>query len=133
MSEINDGTTWRARADALAAASNMWRAHAEALAEALDECKELFSAIRGDWSDPRAECRAGWAVIDTALARLPAEALAKRQALEALVNACRDLLRAVVRVPAVLAAIDDAGEGPIWDRACALMTLWDAARGEGGA
>ena len=35
--------------------------------EALTKCRELFSEIRMDWSDPRAECREGWSVIDAAL------------------------------------------------------------------
>lgn len=38
------------------------------LREALKKCYELFSDIRGDWTDPRAECREGWKVIDNALA-----------------------------------------------------------------
>ena len=34
---------------------------------ALEKCGELFSEIRGDWSDPRSECREGWAIINAAL------------------------------------------------------------------
>lgn len=34
---------------------------------ALRRCRELFSDIRGDWTDPRSECREGWAIIDAAL------------------------------------------------------------------
>ena len=37
---------------------------------ALAGCRELFSAIRDDWTDPRAECRAGWNLIDTVLAKV---------------------------------------------------------------
>jgi len=39
------------------------------LLEALGRCRELFSDIRGDWSDPRADCREGWAIIDAAIAK----------------------------------------------------------------
>jgi hypothetical protein len=42
-------------------------AAAPALVAALRECAELFSAIRGDWTDPRHECRAGQEVISAAL------------------------------------------------------------------
>src|SRR3990172_4188835 len=49
------------------------RAENAAFRAALEKCKELFTEIRGDWSDPRAECREGWAVIDAALAATPAE------------------------------------------------------------
>lgn len=35
--------------------------------EALETCFELFSAIRGDWTDPRSECREGQRVIAKAL------------------------------------------------------------------
>ncbi len=40
----------------------------EALSEALATCNGLFDVIRGDWSDPRSECREGWGVIAAALA-----------------------------------------------------------------
>lgn len=30
---------------------------------ALDACEALFTEIRNDWTDPRSECREGWAVI----------------------------------------------------------------------
>lgn len=43
------------------------RQEVESLREALTKCRELFSEIRMDWSDPRAECREGWAIIDAAL------------------------------------------------------------------
>jgi len=39
----------------------------EVLRSALTRCRELFDEIRNDWSDPRSECRAGWAVIHEAL------------------------------------------------------------------
>jgi hypothetical protein len=42
----------------------------EMLATALRMCREHFTEIRMDWSDPRDEIRAGWAVIDEALAKL---------------------------------------------------------------
>ena len=44
----------------------------DALAEtrrALRIAHDLFSDIRGDWSDPRWQCRHGWEVIDAALAK----------------------------------------------------------------
>jgi len=34
---------------------------------ALYICNNLFDDIRGDWSDPRWQCRTGWDVIGTAL------------------------------------------------------------------
>jgi len=34
---------------------------------ALKVCRELFSEIRNDWTDPRSECRKGWTVIDAIL------------------------------------------------------------------
>ena len=34
---------------------------------ALQKCGELFGEIRGDWTDPRSECREGWEVIESAL------------------------------------------------------------------
>lgn len=43
-------------------------AQVRALVEALEACKELFSVIRSDWTDPRSECRAGQAIIANALA-----------------------------------------------------------------
>jgi hypothetical protein len=42
----------------------------EKMREALTQCRGLFTEIRNDWSDPRAECREGWAVIDEALSLL---------------------------------------------------------------
>jgi len=54
---------------------------------ALRELDSLFSEIRNDWTDPRSECRAGRAIIDTLL-KLPdaeaaeAEAAALRKALQ---------------------------------------------------
>jgi hypothetical protein len=36
----------------------------------LVEISNLFSDIRGDWSDPRAECRAGQNVVSTAQGRI---------------------------------------------------------------
>ena len=39
------------------------------LLEALTKCRGLFSEIRNDWTDPRAECREGWAIIDAAIAK----------------------------------------------------------------
>ena len=48
--------------------TNVYRVEAyPAVVEALKQCSKLFHSIRGDWSDPRAECREGWAVIDAAL------------------------------------------------------------------
>jgi hypothetical protein len=44
------------------------RAAGEVNAEALRKCDELFHDIRGDWTDPRSECREGWRVIEEALA-----------------------------------------------------------------
>lgn len=41
--------------------------NADTLADALKRCRELFSEIRGDWTDPREQCREGWRVIDAAL------------------------------------------------------------------
>ena len=38
------------------------------LSDALNKCYDLFAEIRGDWSDPRAECREGFEVITQALA-----------------------------------------------------------------
>lgn len=35
---------------------------------ALQECYNLFSSIRGDWTDPRSDCREGWAIINAAQA-----------------------------------------------------------------
>lgn len=45
----------------------------EVLREALVRCRELFDEIRNDWSDPRSECRAGWAVIEGALKKTAPE------------------------------------------------------------
>jgi len=57
---------------AIASASGIERltAERERLRAALKGCRELFSEIRKDWSDPRKvknEIREGWAVIDAAL------------------------------------------------------------------
>jgi len=41
------------------------------LREALDQCDDLFSAIRGDFTDPRSECRKGAEIIERALAKEP--------------------------------------------------------------
>jgi hypothetical protein len=43
------------------------------LIAALRQAREHFTEIRMDWSDPRDEIRAGWAVIDAALARAYAD------------------------------------------------------------
>lgn len=37
------------------------------LKEALFRCNELFSLLRGDWSDNRHWCRQGWAIVEKAL------------------------------------------------------------------
>lgn len=42
----------------------------EKVRSALERCSELFSDIRGDWSDPRSECREGQRLIEEALAAL---------------------------------------------------------------
>ena len=42
-------------------------AERDALRVALEKCRELFADIRGDWTDPRSQCREGWRVIDEAL------------------------------------------------------------------
>lgn len=42
----------------------------EKLGEALKKCSSLFSEIRGDWTDPRHECREGWRIVSEALALL---------------------------------------------------------------
>ena len=39
------------------------------MATALGQCRDLFLEVRADWSDPRSECREGWALIDAAIAR----------------------------------------------------------------
>lgn len=39
----------------------------ERMRAALKRCSDLFSEIRGDWTDPRNQCREGWRVIDEAL------------------------------------------------------------------
>jgi len=41
----------------------------DVMVEALKGCSELFSDIRGDWSDPRYECRSGQELIANALAK----------------------------------------------------------------
>lgn len=41
------------------------------LEAALERCNDLFYDIRGDWTDPRSECREGWEAIRTALTALP--------------------------------------------------------------
>ena len=33
------------------------------IGDALGECADNFASIRGDWSDPRTECRAGDAAV----------------------------------------------------------------------
>jgi len=48
---------------------------------ALRELASLFSEIRNDWTDPRSECRAGWAIIDTLLQLPDAEVEAEAAAL----------------------------------------------------
>ncbi len=58
--------------DALAAASRAVKvsdALTEELLAALHKCGALFSEIRGDWTDPRAECREGWEIIAAATAK----------------------------------------------------------------
>src|SRR5882672_9560367 len=40
------------------------RAALEAAKADLLKCSELFSSIRGDWTDPRTDCREGWSIID---------------------------------------------------------------------
>ena len=66
-------------AEALAAASNMWRAHAEALAEALDGLITVVSVRDSLYASEK-----GWiSTARAALARLPAQAVAARRALEA--------------------------------------------------
>ena len=35
----------------------------EALEHGLRKCNVLFSEIRMDWTDPRHECREGWAIV----------------------------------------------------------------------
>ncbi len=47
-------------------------AAAPELLEALQKCRALFSEIKGDFTDPREECREGWAIIDTAIAKATA-------------------------------------------------------------
>lgn len=42
----------------------------EMLLAEFEECAEQFSRIRNDWSDPRDECRAGWASIERGKALL---------------------------------------------------------------
>ena len=41
--------------------------------EALKTCLEMFREIRGDWTDPRMECRAGADAAVAALALTPAD------------------------------------------------------------
>jgi hypothetical protein len=36
----------------------------EMIVAEFEECDAQFSAIRNDWSDPRHECRAGWAASE---------------------------------------------------------------------
>lgn len=38
--------------------------------QSLANCNDLFHDIRNDWSDPRTECRMGWAIVE----RVAAEA-----------------------------------------------------------
>jgi len=108
-----------------------WRAHAEALAARLEhailwadkDTGKAHTALCATWDrNGGRECTCWLGQGRAALARFPAQALAERRALEQLVEACRDHLMS-----------EDCGEGPTWDRAWALMTSWDAARGEGGA
>ena len=53
----------------------------EKLTPLVNRCGELFSDIRGDWSDPRTECREGWAVCDQMRALLAPETTPKGSAL----------------------------------------------------
>ncbi len=46
----------------------------ERLRETLQQCRSLFGEIRGDWTDPRRECRAGVDIISAVLAPDTAEA-----------------------------------------------------------
>lgn len=65
---VNALTAERQRADEAVA-------HNAVLREALDKCSDLFSKIRGDWTDPRIECRVGQSVIAEALSITPAASL----------------------------------------------------------
>lgn len=88
-----------------------WRARAEALAEVIEETL-IFAETLAGWDDvDRSAARKVRAVI----ARLPAQALAERRALER----CADVLRAF---------------GP-WkgEVGAAALAALDVARGEGGA
>jgi hypothetical protein len=67
----------RAAADLAAA-----RAETALLREALEKCRDLFTEIRGDWSDPRSECREGWRIIDEALDSTSAAALSYQREVE---------------------------------------------------
>jgi hypothetical protein len=48
---------------------NAINAHDELVA-ALKHCYALFDDIRNDWTDPRSQCREGWAIISAALAKV---------------------------------------------------------------
>lgn len=52
----------------LAADKAVLAARVEQLEGALAACRELFTELRGDWSDNRGPCREGFAIIDAALA-----------------------------------------------------------------
>jgi hypothetical protein len=60
-------TVQAAEADEAADTLERQAAEIERLRVALVGCRELFSEIRKDWSDPRSEIREGWAIIDAAL------------------------------------------------------------------
>jgi hypothetical protein len=63
----NGWATPLTEAEKIEATIGAFSARVEQLEEALSKCRELFSEIRADWSDPRDEIREGWAVIDAAL------------------------------------------------------------------
>lgn len=84
----DDGIDWRDALDEYARRTAAERtealrtiaaleSQAAALREALEKSRDLFTDIRGDWSDPRSRCRQGWAIIDAALATDAGAAVAR--------------------------------------------------------
>ncbi len=77
----------------VAAERESLRAICAKMREALETCSELFSDIRGDWTDPRSECREGQQVIAEALScDIGREALERLKRLEAIADAAGEVV-----------------------------------------
>ena len=72
MTALEEMGQWLVAVSRLATENERLRKALEAADGALEKCDELFSDIRGDWTDPRHGCRMGWQTVEQARAVIAA-------------------------------------------------------------